>query len=113
MRYAGKGATDNENNKKLLHALRHLSAANRNAYFYCVLVLLQYANDPTPLICEGIWHGRILKAPQGNFGFGYDPIFYVPTEKKSVAEISLTVKNRISHRGKALRLLIKKIAEKL
>jgi XTP/dITP diphosphohydrolase len=112
-RYAGKGATAQDNIRWLLQNLESIPNEQRRARFYCALVYLAYAEDPTPLICEGSWEGSILKAPQGNQGFGYDPIFYVESEKCSAAELSLAKKNQLSHRGQALQLLLKKLPEKI
>jgi XTP/dITP diphosphohydrolase len=104
-RYAGPGASDAENVAKLLHVLESVPEAERSARFQCLLVFLRHAADPTPLICQGTWEGHILQAPQGDNGFGYDPVFYVPTHGCSAAELDSTVKNELSHRGQALRRL--------
>ena len=104
-RYAGAGASDQDNLVKLLHDLDDLPDEARTARFQCVLVYLRHADDPTPLICQGTWEGRILTAPRGTNGFGYDPVFFVPTEGCSAAELDPTTKNRLSHRGQALRQL--------
>ena len=101
-RYAGPGATDKENNAKLLRALRDRTDSQRGARFQCVIVYLHHAHDPMPLICSGTWEGRILREPRGTQGFGYDPLFYVPTHRCASAELSPAVKNRISHRAQAL-----------
>lgn len=111
-RYAGANANAKNNIEKLLAEMKMISEAKRQAYFYCALVYLQHAEDPTPIICEGIWHGKILFAPQGEQGFGYDPIFYVPEKNCSAAELSLEIKNQISHRGKALKRLVEKLYER-
>ncbi len=108
-RYAGANATAKDNIQKLLAELRDVPDNNRQAYFYCALVYLAHAEDPTPIICEGIWHGVILKNTRGTQGFGYDPVFYDPKEKCSAAEMPLELKNRISHRGQALQKLVKRI----
>lgn len=105
-RYAGPKASSTDNNKKLLNELAGIAEAERTAYFYCVLVYLSHERDPTPIICEGKWHGQILTAPKGENGFGYDPIFYVPEQNKSAAELSLAMKNMISHRAIALQAFI-------
>lgn len=105
-RYAGEHAGDRENVQKLLAAMAGVAQARRGAQFYCVLVYLQHAHDPMPVICEGRWEGRILDAPRGTMGFGYDPVFYVPDHGCSSAELPPEVKNRISHRGKALTRLV-------
>ncbi|MCZ6902167.1 MAG: RdgB/HAM1 family non-canonical purine NTP pyrophosphatase [Rickettsia endosymbiont of Ixodes persulcatus] len=112
-RYAGKTATANDNIKKLLHELENARDKKRDAAFYCVLAFVAHANDPTPLICTGKWTGTILHEAKGTDGFGYDPIFYVATEKKSAAELSPEIKNKISHRAKALQSLIQLLPEKL
>jgi XTP/dITP diphosphohydrolase len=104
-RYAGPGSSDEDNLGKLLHALESVPEAERGARFQCVLVYLRHASDPTPLICQGTWEGRILEAPQGENGFGYDPVFYVPTHGCSAAELDPAIKNDLSHRGQALRRL--------
>ncbi|HEX4046030.1 MAG TPA: RdgB/HAM1 family non-canonical purine NTP pyrophosphatase [Gammaproteobacteria bacterium] len=112
-RYAGPKADARDNIQKLLAELKTVSDNERQAYFYCVLIYLLHASDPTPLICQGIWQGTILHEPRGTQGFGYDPIFYVPTEKKSAAELPLDRKNSLSHRGQALRSLIQQLSGKL
>ena len=101
-RYAGINANDTDNNSKLLKALEGVSDEQRSARFQCLLVFMRHASDPTPLICQGTWEGFILEAPRGANGFGYDPLFYVPTHKCSTAELAPVVKNQISHRGIAL-----------
>lgn len=104
-RYAGPGASDAENLQKLLQDLAEIPEHQRRARFQCVVVYMKHAEDPTPLICQGTWEGRILAAPRGENGFGYDPVFYVPTHHCSSAELLPAVKNSLSHRGKALRQL--------
>ncbi|MBK1642178.1 non-canonical purine NTP pyrophosphatase, RdgB/HAM1 family [Chromatium okenii] len=104
-RYAGAGASDEANVIKLLADLSDVAEAERTARFQCVVVYLRHATDPTPLICHGTWEGRILTAPRGDNGFGYDPIFWVPTHQCSSAELAPEVKNQLSHRGQALRQL--------
>ena len=104
-RYAGAGASDQANLEKLLTDLHDIPETDRTARFQCVLVYMRHANDPTPLICQGTWEGRILTAPRGDNGFGYDPVFFVPTHDCSSAELPADVKNSLSHRGQALRLL--------
>ena len=105
-RYAGPGAGDRANLEKLLEALRDVAEAERSARFQCLLVYLRHAGDPTPLICQGTWEGRILFEPRGEGGFGYDPVFYVPTHDCSSAELAAETKNSLSHRGQALRCLL-------
>ncbi|MEW5755040.1 MAG: RdgB/HAM1 family non-canonical purine NTP pyrophosphatase [Pseudomonadota bacterium] len=105
-RYAGPAATDADNNAKLLAALKDIPKDRRTARFQCVMVYLRHAKDPTPLVCQGTWEGRILFAPQGAGGFGYDPLFYVPGQGCSSAELPPDLKNQLSHRGQALRRLV-------
>ena len=105
-RYAGAGASDRANLDKLLADLHNVPEAERTARFQCLMVYLRHADDPTPMIFQGTWEGRILLAPRGENGFGYDPVFFVPTENCSSAELAPDVKNRLSHRGQALRQLV-------
>lgn len=108
-RYAGNGG-DKANNDKLLDALKDTPEALRGAQFICALALVRHELDPTPIICEGIWEGRILFAPQGNNGFGYDPLFWIEREQCSSAELSPEDKNQLSHRAKAMALLKKRLS---
>ncbi|MGD8569709.1 MAG: RdgB/HAM1 family non-canonical purine NTP pyrophosphatase [Gammaproteobacteria bacterium] len=101
-RYAGKGASDQDNLEKLLRAIKNVPDEERTARFQCVMVYMTHALDPTPIICQGTWEGRILYEPRGDNGFGYDPVFYVPSHRCSAAELAPDVKNRLSHRGQAL-----------
>lgn len=103
-RYAGGGG-DAANNSKLLEALKDVPDAERGAQFICALALLRHAEDPIPVICEGAWQGRILHAPSGEHGFGYDPLFWVPERDCSSAELSPQEKNQLSHRARAMALL--------
>ena len=105
-RYAGAGSTDQANLEKLLADLDTVNEDARTARFQCLLIYLRHAQDPTPLICQGTWEGRILFEPRGDNGFGYDPVFYVPTHDCSSAELPPEVKNTLSHRGQALRKLV-------
>lgn len=109
-RYAGKPKSDARNNEKLLQSLAGLH--DRHAYYYCVMVLVRHADDPQPLIAEGIWQGEILTAPRGNGGFGYDPLFLDAKTSQTAAELPAEIKNRISHRGHALSKLVQQL-EKL
>ncbi|MFT4862826.1 MAG: XTP/dITP diphosphohydrolase [Pseudohongiellaceae bacterium] len=108
-RYGGATGThaDSANNEKLLEALKDVSDDQRTARFQCVIVYMQHAQDPTPLICQGTWEGRILHSANGVNGFGYDPLFYVPTHDCASAQLDKAVKNSLSHRGQALRQLIR------
>ena len=110
-RYAGLGASDAENLNKLLRELDGIPTEERTARFQCLLVYMRHAKDPTPLICQGTWEGVILDAPQGENGFGYDPVFYVPEQDCSSAQLSPEVKNSLSHRGKALQLLASQLVK--
>lgn len=105
-RYAGAAATDTDNVEKLLAALRDVPATERTARFRCVMVYMRHAQDPMPAIAHGTWEGRIATAPRGANGFGYDPIFIVPERGCTSAELPPDVKNRLSHRGQALRGLV-------
>jgi len=112
-RYAGLNAESEDNIQKLLTELKDVPFDKRDAFFYCVLVFLRNADDPTtPIIAEGIWHGKILLGPQGSQGFGYDPIFFDESHQCSAAELDPLIKNQISHRGKALHLLLQKMKER-
>ena len=105
-RYAGPDANDLRNNQKLLDALKDTPESERTARFQCVIVLMRHAEDPMPFISQGTWEGRILRSPEGENGFGYDPLFYVPTHECASALLDPTTKNSISHRGQALHHLL-------
>lgn len=105
-RYAGIHSSDEDNNSKLLTVLRGVAESSRTARFRCVLVLMRHAEDPSPLIAQGIWEGAILNELRGTHGFGYDPLFLVPELGCSAAELEPDVKNRLSHRAKALKVLL-------
>ncbi len=105
-RFAGPGCNDQDNNEKLLEQLRGVPEDKRTARFQCLLVYMRHAADPTPIICQGTWEGRILLAPSGENGFGYDPLFFVPDQNCSSAELTPETKNQLSHRGQALRKLL-------
>ncbi len=109
-RYAGPGSSDQDNNQKLLTELAEVAQEQRTARFQCVMVYMRHAEDPTPLICQGTWEGVILNEPQGDNGFGYDPLFFVPMEGCSSAQLSPEAKNRLSHRGQALRKLLEALS---
>ncbi|MCB1723322.1 MAG: RdgB/HAM1 family non-canonical purine NTP pyrophosphatase [Chromatiaceae bacterium] len=108
-RYAGDGGSA-ANNARLLDALHGVPDAERDARFQCLLVYLRHADDPTPVICQGTWEGRILTAPRGDAGFGYDPLFFVPGEGVSAAELPAERKHALSHRGQALRCLLERLS---
>ena len=110
-RYAGIDASDEDNLNKLIEDIKPLDKADRNARFVCSMVFLRHAEDPTPLISQGVWDGVVITEPRGRNGFGYDPMFYVPTHDCTSAELSPEIKNQISHRGQALTNLIKQISK--
>jgi XTP/dITP diphosphohydrolase len=110
-RYAGRHGDSAANNAKLLHELAGVPMEKRSAYFIAVLVVLRHADDPAPLVAEGRWHGRILEAPRGEGGFGYDPLFLPAGHELGAAELDPAVKNRLSHRGQALEVLKARFAE--
>jgi XTP/dITP diphosphohydrolase len=105
-RYAGEGASDLDNNNKMLSELKGISDAERTARYWCILTFMRHENDPVPIITQASWEGRILEAPRGDGGFGYDPIFYVPTHDCSGGELALEEKNKISHRALALQAML-------
>lgn len=107
-RYAGSDASDQENYLKLLDALKDVPKEKRSARFQCVLVYMRHENDPTPQVFQGSWEGQILTEPSGAEGFGYDPVFFVPSENCSSAELSKERKNALSHRGQAIQELLRK-----
>ncbi|MDD2739924.1 MAG: RdgB/HAM1 family non-canonical purine NTP pyrophosphatase [Methylomonas lenta] len=104
-RYAGIGASDQANLDKLLTDMQDIPMEQRSARFICLMVYLRHANDPTPIIAQGVWEGRILTQAMGNNGFGYDPVFWLSDYQCSSAQLASEVKNSLSHRGQALRIL--------
>ncbi len=110
-RYAGAGAGDQANLDKLVAAIRDVPEDQRTAHYYCVIVYLQHAADPTPLVATGRWHGHLITDPRGGNGFGYDPIFYVTGEACTAAELEPARKNQLSHRGQALRALLAQLRD--
>lgn len=108
-RYAGVDAKDADNNAKLLAELSNVPEAKRTARYHAVLVYMRHKEDPTPIICHGTWEGRVLTAPRGEGGFGYDPLFYIRERDCASAELSNDEKNSISHRGKAMRELVARL----
>lgn len=111
-RFAGVGSKDADNNAYLLEQLKNVPEAERTARYWCVLAFLRFAEDPTPVIVQASWEGRILTSPKGEGGFGYDPLFWLPELGKTAAEMDKEEKNRISHRGRASQLLIQALAER-
>lgn len=109
-RFAGKHGDFQANIHKVLTELTHVPEEQRTARFICVLALLKHPNDPTPIVCEGSWEGRILFKPSGSHGFGYDPIFWVPTHNCSAADLDPKIKNKISHRAQTLEKLFHQIS---
>lgn len=106
-RYAGEPKSDTRNNEKLLQAMQ--GVADRRAHYYCVLVLARHADDPQPVIAEGEWHGEIAQEERGVGGFGYDPLFWLPLQGKMSSELTHDEKTSLSHRGKAMKILLQKI----
>jgi XTP/dITP diphosphohydrolase len=109
-RYAGEPKSDARNNEKLVADLA--AHADKSAYYYCVLVYVRHADDPQPVIADGIWRGQIVDTPRGANGFGYDPYFLIPALGKTTAELETAEKNAISHRGQAIRALVEKLTQK-
>ena len=109
-RYAGENGDDAANNRKLINALKDQS--NRGAHYVCALVMVQSEHDPEPLIVQTRWYGEFIDTPKGQYGFGYDPYFYLPALGKTAAELGPAEKNRISHRGQALRELIAQLQKR-
>ncbi len=105
-RYAGPEATDQSNIELLLQRMQGVPDAERTAQFHCVLVYMRHATDPVPIVCHGVWRGRILTEPMGSGGFGYDPVFWVPELNCAAAQLSKAEKNQVSHRGQALAQLL-------
>jgi len=108
-RFAGEPKSDARNNEKLVADLA--AHADKSAYYYCVLVYVRYADDPQPVIADGVWRGRIVDTPRGAGGFGYDPYFLVPEFDRTAAELAPQEKNAVSHRGQALRALVDKLGK--
>lgn len=112
-RYAGIGATDQDNLQKLLQELEGVPEHQRSARFICVMVFMEHALDPCPILAQGVWEGRIMTHAQGSNGFGYDPVFWVPGQHCASAELSPDLKNALSHRSQALKQLIDLMKTKL
>lgn len=109
-RFAGELASDAENNAQLLSEMSGLVDEQRDAYFVSVIVFLRHAQDPLPIVAQGVWHGRILHQAVGEGGFGYDPLFWVPTHGCASAQLPSEVKQRISHRGLAMASLLTQLS---
>lgn len=110
-RFSGEGASDASNNSKLLQLLADVPDEQRTARYQCVLVFMRHAADPTPIICQAAWQGTILRHARGDGGFGYDPLFFVATSNCSAAELDKDQKNAISHRGRAMKLLLQALQQ--
>lgn len=110
-RYAGAGASDEENLQKMLSEMEGVPESQRTARFQCLMVYMEHGGDPTPVICQGTWEGRITTEPRGENGFGYDPVFYVPDHDCTSAQLSSDEKNSLSHRGQALRKLVDALSQ--
>ena len=112
-RYSGDNANDQTNIDKLLIKLKDIPASKRQARFVCVLVYMRHEHDPTPIICQGFWEGEITQTQEGREGFGYDPVFYVPSKQCTSAQLDKAVKNQLSHRGQALEHLVTQLGSNL
>lgn len=110
---ADRATRDAANNRKLLALLDGVPDSERSAQFHCVLVYLRHAADPVPIVCHGVWQGRILRSPAGEGGFGYDPLFHVPSLNCSSAQLSAEQKNAISHRAVAMQALLQQLPSRL
>ena len=110
-RYSGEGANDAANNQKLLEELNGIPEEKRTARYHCVLAFMRHAEDPTPILCHCSWEGRILTEARGEGGFGYDPLFFLPDMQCTAAELDKAEKNRVSHRGRAMQLLLQALRE--
>ena len=110
-RFAGEPKSDSRNNASLLEALAEVPEGQRTGRYWCVLVYLRHAEDPVPLIVQQSWEGEILAHPRGEGGFGYDPLFWLPEQGMSAAELSAAEKNRLSHRGRALQSLAEALGQ--
>ncbi len=111
-RFAGPDASDADNNSLLLGELAGVPEPERSARYQCAMIFMRHAEDPMPLVCQASWEGRILEAPRGEGGFGYDPLFWLPDLACTVAELDADSKNRLSHRGHALRALVAALQER-
>jgi XTP/dITP diphosphohydrolase len=110
-RFAGVGASDEDNLLKLIDMIKPFPEEQRTARFICSMVYLRHKDDPVPIIAQGVWEGQLVTDPKGENGFGYDPMFYVPSSKCTSAELPPEIKNQLSHRGQALKQLLGKLSE--
>ena len=110
-RYSGEHANDDKNTALLLRNMEDVPDGKRTARYWCVMVYMRSASDPTPIICLASWEGVIIREKRGTNGFGYDPVFLIPELGKTAAEVSLEVKNSMSHRAKAIRMMTEKLRE--
>jgi len=110
-RFAGVGASDEDNLNKLIEMIKPFPEEQRTARFICSMVYLRHEYDPVPIIAQGVWEGQLITDPKGSNGFGYDPMFYVSSQQCTSAELALEIKNKLSHRGQALRYLLGKLNE--
>jgi len=109
-RFSGENATDEKNNQRLLSLLQEAEENERTARFQCLLVYMRHPEDPTPIICQGTWEGLITLNPEGDNGFGYDPLFFIPEFNCTSAQLEKTQKNKVSHRGKAMDQLLQRLS---
>ena len=110
-RYSGEHANDEKNTALLLRNMEDVPDGKRTARYWCVMVYMRSASDPTPIICQASWEGIIIREKRGTNGFGYDPVFLIPELGKTAAEVSLEVKNSMSHRAKAIKMMTERLRE--
>ena len=110
-RYSGEHANDEKNTALLLRNMENVPDGKRTARYWCVMVYMRSASDPTPIICLASWEGVIIREKRGTNGFGYDPVFLIPELGKTAAEVSLEVKNSMSHRAKAIKMMTERLRE--
>ena len=110
-RYSGEHANDEKNTALLLRNMENVPDGKRTARYWCVMVYMRSASDPTPIICQASWEGIIIREKRGTNGFGYDPVFLIPELGKTAAEVSLEVKNSMSHRAKAIKMMTERLRE--
>ncbi len=110
-RYSGPDSNDQKNLEKLIENIKNVPEERRSCRYWCVMVYLKHAKDPTPVVCQASWEGQLITTPMGSNGFGYDPIFWIPSQKATAAQITLEQKNSMSHRAKALKMLFAHLQE--